>query len=158
MSDEDVTEANVAEEEAQRDDAGRSPEAARSGLVTQARLFGAVGVFVLAIAALYWFVSYEQAGSTMLLLAGVLSLMVAAYVVWPRRSTTGDHGGAGAEPGHDPHDGVWFPEASIWPFAIGAGMALIANGLLLGRWLVVPAAVFLAWALAGLIRQGRHRI
>jgi hypothetical protein len=37
-------------------------------------------------------------------------------------------------------------------------MALIVNGLLLGRWLVIPASVFLAWSIAGLIRQGRHRI
>lgn len=156
-----VTGPEVAEEEAERDDAGRSAEAARSGRATQARLFGGVGVFILLIALLYWFVSYEHAGSTLLALAAVLALTTAAYVAWPRPGGGGhggDDGGHAREPGHDPHDGVWFPEASIWPFAIGAGMALIANGLLLGRWLVIPAAVFLAWALAGMIRQGRHRI
>lgn len=156
-----VTGPEVAEEEAERDDAGRSAEAARSGRATQARLFGGAGVFILLIAVLYWFVSYEHAGSTLLALAAVLALTTAAYVAWPRPGGGGhggDDGGHALEPGHDPHDGVWFPEASIWPFAIGAGMALIANGLLLGRWLVIPAAVFLAWALAGMIRQGRHRI
>ena len=156
-----VTEPEVAEEEVERDDAGRSEAAARSGWHTQARLFGGVGVFIVGIALLYWFVSYEPAGSTMLALAAVLALTTAAYVAWPRRAADGhggDDGGHELEPGHDPHDGVWFPQASIWPFAIAAGMALIANGLLLGRWLVIPAVVFLAWALAGMIRQGRHRI
>jgi hypothetical protein len=163
MSDEDVVEPNVAEEEAERDDAGRSEEAdptGHAGWSLQGRLFGAVGGFIVLIALLYWFVSYEHAGSTLLALAAVLALMTAAYVAWPRKGHASDDHVAGHEPapGHDPHDGVWFPEASIWPFAIGAGMALIANGLLLGRWLVIPAAVFLAWSVAGMIRQGRHRI
>lgn len=161
-ADEAVAEPNVAEEEAQRDDAGRSEEAAHAGWGTQSRLFGAVGVFIGLITVLYWFVSYEHAGSTMLLLAGTLATMIAAYVAWPRKGTSGGGGLEGGhehhEPGHDPHDGVWFPQASIWPFAIGAGMVLVANGLLLGRWLVIPAGVFLAWSLAGLVRQGRHRI
>ncbi len=160
-ADEAAVEPNVAQEESERDDAGRSEEAAHSGWTTQARLFGTVGAFIVLIALLYWFVSYEPAGSTLLALAAVVALMTAAYVAWPRKGHASDgseDGGHGLEPGHDPHDGVWFPQASIWPFAIGAGMALIANGLLLGRWLVIPAAVFLAWSIAGMIRQGRHRV
>jgi Cytochrome c oxidase subunit IV len=131
-----------------------------AGWTLQGKLFGGVGVFILLIGLLYWFVSYEHAGSTLLALSAVLAMMTAAYVAWPRKghAPAADADGHEPEPGHDPHDGVWFPEASIWPFAIGAGMALIANGLLLGRWLVIPASVFLAWSIAGLIRQGRHRI
>jgi len=163
MSDaEDVVEPNVAEEEAARDDAGRGSEDGHAGWSLQGKLFGAVGGFIVLIALLYWFVSYEHAGSTLLALAAVLALMTGAYLAWPRKGHASDEheheDGHEPEPGHDPHDGVWFPEASIWPFAIGAGMALIANGLLLGRWLVIPAAVFLAWSIAGMIRQGRHRI
>ena len=154
--DEDVVEPNVAEEEAERDDAGRFDETGQAGRGLQGRLFGGVGVFIVVIGLLYWFVSYEHAGSTLLALAAVLALMTAAYVAWPRKAHEVD--GPEPEPGHDPHDGVWFPQASIWPFAIGAAMALIVNGLLLGRWLVIPASVFLAWSIAGLIRQGRHRI
>lgn len=155
---EDLVEPNVAEEESERDDAGRSEAAAHAGWTLQAKLFGGVGGFIVAIALLYWFVSYEHAGSTLLALAAVLALMTAAYVAWPRKGREPHDDDHQPEPGHDPHDGVWFPQASIWPFAIAAGMALIANGLLLGRWLVIPAAVFLAWSIAGLIRQGRHRI
>ena len=158
-----VTEPNVAAEERQRDDAGRGPAAERAGWATQARLFGGVGAFVVLIGVVYWFVSYETAGTTLLALTAVLALMTAAYVGWPRKGQSGGDGGGAdgghaSEPGHDPHDGVWFPEASIWPLAIAAGMVLVGNGLLLGRWLLIPAGVFLAWALAGMIRQGRHRI
>lgn len=169
---EDATEDEVADEERQRDDAGRGSDAAHAGWRTQARLFGAVSAFVALIGTVYWFVSYETAGTTFLALTAVLALMTAAYVGWPRTAPAGDGGGVGdhpsdgggadgghaLEPGHDPHDGVWFPQASIWPLAIGAGMVLVGNGLLIGVWLLLPAAIFLAWAVAGMVRQGRHRI
>ncbi len=158
---EDVTEPVVAEEEAERDDAGRhADEPGHAGWRLQARIFGGIAVFMAVIGAVYWFVSYEHAGTTFLALAAVMALMTAAYVGWPRRGHGDDADAAveDMEPGHDPHDGVWFPEASIWPFAIGAGMVAVGNGLLLGRWFLVPSAVFLLWALAGLIRQGRHRV
>lgn len=164
--DEEATEDEVADEERQRDDAGRGPEAEHAGWSTQARLFGAVGAFVTLIGVVYWFVSYETAGTTLLALTAVLALMTAAYVGWPRRARSGDDGagdGGGAdgghalEPGHDPHDGVWFPQASVWPLAVGAGMVLVGNGLLIGVWLLLPAAIFLAWAVGGMVRQGRHR-
>jgi len=154
-----VTAPSVAEEEAERDDAGRA--AGHAGWGVQARMFGGIASFIAFIGAIYWFVSYENAGTTLLALTAVMAAMTAAYVGWPRRDHhphVDDDGGQQAEPGHDPHDGVWFPEASIWPVAIGAGMVLVGNGLLLGRWLLIPAAVFLTWALAGMIRQGRHRI
>lgn len=154
---EEATEDVVAREEAERDDAGRGADddVDTAGWRLQTRIFGGVAAFIGLIGVIYWFVSYEHAGSTFLILTAAMTLITGAYVGFPRKAIpdTGDH-----EPGHDPHDGVWFPEASIWPFAIGAGMVLVANGLLLGIWLLIPAAAFLAWALAGMIRQGRHRV
>lgn len=148
-----ATAPSVRDEEHRRDDAGRSDHA---GWGTQARMFGGIGVFIAVIGTVYWFMSYETAGTTFLALTSAMAFIAAGYVGWPRGARPiGEHGPA--EPGHDPHDGVWFPEASIWPFAVGAGMVLVANGLLLGRWLLIPAGVFLLWALAGMIRQGRHR-
>ncbi len=157
---EDVTAPVVAREEAERDDAGRdAEEPGDAGWKLQATIFGGVAGFIAVIAAIYWFVSYEHAGSTFLALTAAMALLTAAYVGWPRKAhDSADAAHEEHEPGHDPHDGVWFPEASIWPFAIGAGMVLVGNGLLLGRWLLIPAAVFLVWALAAMIRQGRHRV
>ena len=159
-----VTAPIVAEEEAERDDAGRGagPDALgdHSDWGTQARMFCGIGVFMAVIGTIYWFMSYEWAGTVLLGLTAAMAFGSGVFLGWPR----GGHGGAAAapggpppEPGHDPHDGVWVPEASIWPFAIGAGMVLVGNGLLLGRWLLIPAAVFLAWSLAGMVRQGRRR-
>jgi hypothetical protein len=156
---ESVTEASVAREEAERDDAGRgaTDDADPDAWGVQARIFGGIAVFMVVIAVVYWFMSYEAAGTTFLAVAACMTGLPALYLAWPRNRSgkpLPPHG----EPGHDPHDGVWFPEASIWPLAIGGSMALFANGLLLGRWLWIPAIVLLAWSIAGMIRQGRHRI
>jgi hypothetical protein len=157
---EDVTEPVVAEEESERDDAGRdADEPGSAGWRLQAQIFGTVGVFIALIGVIYWIVSAEHVGTTLLALTATMALLTAVYVGYPRKShPLGPGEPVEHEPGHDPHDGVWFPEASIWPFAIGGGMVLVANGLLLGLWLLLPAAIFLLWALAGMIRQGRERI
>lgn len=151
----------VAPDDARGDDAARAPvgEGDHSGWGTQARMFCAIGAFMALIGAVYWFMSYEWAGTVLLGLTASMALGTGLYLGWPRRGRGGldPQGGPPLEPGHDPHDGVWFPEASIWPLAIGAGMVLVGNGLLLGRWLLIPAGVFLAWSIAGMIRQGRRR-
>lgn len=156
------TQEAVADEEATRDDAGRGEAAAHAGWALQARIFGGIALFMAVIATIYWFMSYEAAGTTFLTLSAGMAGMTAAYLGWPRgdreAGSGGDDLGHDVEVGHDPHDGVWFPEASIWPFAIGGSMVLVGNGLLLGRWLLIPAGVLLVWSLGGMIRQGRHRI
>ena len=43
-------------------------------------------------------------------------------------------------------------------FVIAATMGGVGIVAYLAGWLLIPAAVFLVWALAGMIRQGRHRI
>lgn len=138
-------------EEAQLDDDGLDSWA------LQARIFGGIAVFMLVIATIYWFMSYEPAGTTFLVVSAGMTGVPALYLAWPRARRDQPRP-PHIEPGHDPHDGVWFPEASIWPFAIGGAMVLVANGFLLGRWLLIPALALLVWSIAGMIRQGRHRL
>ena len=133
----------------------RSETRATAGWRVQATIFAGIAVFMAVIGSIYWFMSYEAAGTTFLALASGMSLMTAVFLGWPRRGDPDEV--ERPEPGHDPHDGVWFPEASIWPFAVAAGMVLVGNGLLLGRWMLIPAAVFLLWSLVGMVRQGRRR-
>jgi hypothetical protein len=135
----------------ERDDAGREDDS--PGFDVQARLFFFVGAFLVVISAIYWFITYEDAGSVMLLLAGALGLTVTGYLAWkrPPHATSVDE----AEPAGD--EEPWFPAASGWPFALAIGMVLAANGLLLGLWLLLPAGAFLAYAIAGFILQSRVR-
>jgi hypothetical protein len=136
----------------QRDDAGREDDS--PGFDIQARIFALIGTFLTAIAIFYGFLTYEWAGTVMLSLASGLAFTIGAYVGWkkPPHAASVDE----AEEGHGAED-PWFPAASGWPFALGIGVVLVANGLLLGLWLLLPAAAFLAYALAGFIQQSRVR-
>ena len=157
-----ATEGAVAEEEAEREDAGREGALAHGGWRLQSQIFGGLALFIALIGTIYWFMSYETAGTTFLAVTSIMAAIISAFLGWHRPGQEGEDGGTDGghelEPGHDPHDGVWFPEASIWPFAVGGSMVLVGNGFLLGRWMLIPALVLLVWSLAGLIRQGRHRI
>jgi hypothetical protein len=129
------------------------------GYDVQARLFGAVGAWLTVVSIFYGAVSHEYAGTTFLALASGLSFLIAAYMGWQqprgwRTVTEPSDTDAGAE---SEEDEPWFPEASIWPFVMGVAIVLVGNGLLLGRWLLLPSLVFLAFALAGFTRQTRWR-
>jgi hypothetical protein len=115
------------------------------------RVFLFIGVFVVLMAALYWFTSYEDAGSVLLLLAAALALWFGTYL-WLAQRKLADGGGAEDEGAH------YLPVASAWPFAIGLGGATIANGLVLGIWVIIPGAAVLALGIGGFIHQSRHRL
>ena len=52
----------------------------RRDLVVQWRVFAGIAAFVGFIAVVYWFASYEQAGTVMLALASALSGFVATFL------------------------------------------------------------------------------
>ena len=119
------------------------------------RLFGGIGVVVTGIAALYWFTSYEDAGSVLLILAAVLSLWFGTYLWLQQRRPDGavDASGAAGEVS----DALYLPHASVWPLVIALGAASIANGLVLGTWVIVPGVAALALGIGGFVRQSRRR-
>ena len=125
----------------------RSPVADRTVVW---RVFAGMGAFVVVIAILYWFTSYEDAGSVLLVLSAVLGLWFGTFLWLQQR---------GASDPTDPTepDTGYLPHASIWPLLIGLGAASIANGLVLGIWVIVPGVGALAFGIAGFVRQSRHR-
>lgn len=135
-----------------RDDPGRDDES--PGFDVQARIFIRIGLFLVVVAIGYWWRSYEWAGTTMLALASGMSFTFGVYVGWKKPAP----GPSVREPdtGAD-HEEPWFPAASGWPFALAVAMVLVANGLLLGLWLLLPAGAFLAFAVGGFIVQSRSR-
>jgi hypothetical protein len=118
----------------------------------QARVFEGLAVFLVAVSIGYGIWTKEYAGTTLLLLTGALTGMCGLYLGWRRRQRQeGEHQAAAED------EEPWFPAGSIWPFAIGAGAALVGNGLLLGLWLLLPAGVALAAAIFGFAAQSRRR-
>jgi hypothetical protein len=116
------------------------------------RVFLFIGVFVALLASLYWFTSYEDAGSVLLLLSAVLALWFGTYLWLAQRRLAA--GGAEAED----EGSHYLPAASAWPLAIGLGAATVANGLVLGIWVTVPGVAILGLGIGGLIHQSRHRL
>jgi len=120
---------------------------------TQWRIFVGVGTFIAVIGVVYWFASYEVAGTTMLALASALALFCGVFLRLQERRPAPAHS---AGPG-DVEDGPYLPTASIWPFAIGLSAALALNGLVVGWPYAVPGAALLGLSVVGWVRQGRHR-
>jgi hypothetical protein len=127
------------------------------------RVFAFIGVFITVLAIIYWSTAYEEAGVVMLLVAAVLALWIAAYLWLHERPEPGARAGAPAGTGAagtgDRVGGVahYLPHASAWPFAIGLGGATVANGLVLGLWVIVPGVALLLLGIGGFIRQTRRR-
>ena len=124
----------------------------KSDLRVQWQLFGAVAGFIALIAVVYWFASYEDAGTTMLALASGLALLCGGWLYLQDRraadQATSRDVGTHAD---------YLPTASVWPLGIGVGAALTTNGLILGWPYAVPGAALLALAVAGFVAQSRRR-
>src|SRR5262249_6771543 len=71
-------------------DHGATTSATRD-LAVQCRTFAGIGLFIAVIAVIYWFSSYDYAGTVMLGLASALSFLSAGYLFVQDRSSTKPH-------------------------------------------------------------------
>jgi hypothetical protein len=144
--------------------------------VAEIGIFCGIAVSLFAAAAVYWFGSYEDAGAVMLTLSGGLALLVGAYlwVTAQRARARGDHrDGQDRDTRQrdtrqrdihhrDAHDeerdsSLYLPHASIWPFGVGIGAVVVANGLALGLWAVVLGMIIRGGSVLGYAGQSRRR-
>ena len=117
------------------------------------RMFLGVAVFMTVIGVVYWFASYEPAGTTMLALAAALAAMCGVYL---RVTADGARGtDAGHEHEHEPEH--YLPESSVWPFGVGVGALLATTGMIVGFGYAHPGLVLLDGAIGGLAAQSRRR-
>lgn len=135
------------------------PETA--GMRVQARIFLGIATFLVLAALVYGLTASESAGTTMLLLAGGMALIVGGYLSVQARSSTDsaepERPGGGGEADPAAQGEVYLPHASVWPFAMGMGMVISANGLALGGWALVPGLLLTAASTWGYARQSRRR-
>ncbi len=135
---------------------------------TQWKVFLGVGVFIAVIATVYWFSSYEDAGTTMLALASALALFIGTYL-W-RQDRVGqiraeaiaemvaEADAAEVDAAGIEHEAHYLPQSSVWPLAIGIGAAMTLNGLIIGWPYATPGAAVLVLSIAGFVYQGRRRV
>ncbi len=101
------------------------------------KLIVGASLFLGVVYGLYWFTSYEDAGSVMLLFGGCAYLMLGAFLLlqWRRRHNhlrPEDDPQATQEAGEGSIG--FFPSASMWPAGIGLGAIFMGLGLVWGTW------------------------
>ena len=120
------------------------------------RIFLALSAFFVVLTLVYWFASdYEWAGSVLLALSAGLSALTGGFLVLVDR-----RGGLREElevEDYEDRDLLFLPHASLRPFWIGCGIVLVAAGLPLGAWLLLPGVVLIGVGVVGLVEEGRRR-
>jgi len=128
--------------------------------------------FGLLIGGVYWYLTYEWAGSILLVLFGVASAGAAAVLGYLVRRRAHEHGPEGAGEAVVPgmraegplgDDRGRLPDGSTAPFVFGVGLLLVVLSLPFGGWFILAALVplvlggwgWLALATAELDATGR---
>lgn len=120
------------------------------------RIFLGAAVFLGSIFLVYWFMSYEHAGGTLLGVGAVTSLGVGLYLrrVAQRAGPVPEDRDSAQEEGVG--DVVAVPAPSLWPLGVGFGAGTLAAGLVLGAWLATPGAIVLVVSIVALALRGRN--
>ena len=116
-----------------------------------------IGFFFGLVAIVYWSLSYEDAGSVMLLGTFLLGSVPGFYYLWWARRMNprpADNPDATLEDGA----GVVgaFPGSSIWPFVLGLGCTFIGLALVFGAWTLAVGLFLAVSALVGVIFESRR--
>lgn len=123
---------------------------------TQVKFFVYWSVFSLVVAAVYWFLSYEAAGSFFLLFMFLAPLMIGGYIAF--------HGWATKPPEDDPDADYRqvagtavgrFPAQSAWPIVLAIGVAIALEGFVYGMWLLAVGLVLFVSGIVGLMAESR---
>jgi hypothetical protein len=113
-------------------------------------LFALGAAFYSVVAAIYWFLSRDEIGTTALVMTGALAFLVAFYMlytakrVYPRPE---DRLNAEIDEA-DPEYGFFSPH-SWWPLAVGFSAFLVVLGLIFAVWLVVLGVTVLMFSIIG---------
>jgi hypothetical protein len=126
---------------------------------TLTKSFLVIAGYLVAIAAVYWLLTGEEAGTFLVLGSAATVSLVSVYLA--RRGALG-HGPA--HPEDDPDGDIAaaaggrigsFPFSSVWPIVFVAGSVLVALGALYTAILLPLGGVVVALAVVGLMRESR---
>jgi Cytochrome c oxidase subunit IV len=132
-------------------------DAEKAGMRVEARMYLVIAGFLAVAFFIYLLASYEWAGTVLLLVGAVMGVFMGGYLERQARLRTDPAAGGTLVAGEEGEGGEYLPHASIWPFGLGVGALLMANGLALGLWAVLPGAALMAGSVWGFARQSKLR-
>jgi uncharacterized membrane protein YfcA len=124
---------------------------------SESRIYLGVGSFFVVVLLIYFFWSHESTGSVLLLASAGLGLLPGLYIGWwSRRQAPRPEDRDVVEP--EDISGVigQFPENTIFPFVIGAGVWFVALGFVYGVWLVMVGIGFVLGAAYGATMESKR--
>ena len=122
------------------------------------RLFVGAAVFFTVTASVYWFVSYEHAGTAMLGASVPAFAFIGLWLAFqsrkaaPRPEDDGQAGHADAV-----EDLGYFPSSSAWPFVLSAGAVVLANGMVFGPPIAVIGLILMVAGVFGYARESDQK-
>ena len=141
-------------------------------MAEEVRFFLRTAIYTLTITVIYWFLSYEIAGSTLLLSLGLAAIFFVVVGVVMIRHAMEDPAPGDARPGNvvqrtlgfDEPEGEgaraplaleddMMPSSSIWPLTTAIAALLLGLGLIYGGWMWGPGAGLATVALWGWVTQ-----
>lgn len=118
----------------------------------EGRLFSVVFVFLLIVTIVYWFLSYEPAGTTALALATLLSLLLGFYLTYTgRRIDPRPEDDSQADVADGAGEVGFFSPHSWWPITVAGAAAVTSLGGVFGWWLFGMGAILLLMAIMGFV-------
>jgi hypothetical protein len=116
-----------------------------------------LGVFFGIVGIVYWFWSYEDAGTAMLIGTCTLGFLPGSYYFfWHRRMGQRVEDRDDASIAEGAGDINSFPSSSIWPFVMGMGAFVTLISLVFGIWLIFPGISLIITALVGVTAESRR--
>jgi cytochrome c oxidase subunit IV len=123
---------------------------------TSIRFLVFAGLFGLLTGTAYWFVTYEPAGTALLLMMGMAPLIIGGYFLRHAHGRRPPEDDPDAE--HEATAGATvgsFSAGSVWPLVMGIACTLGVEGFIYGMWLVMFGLVLFAVAALGLMMESR---
>ncbi|MDY7102801.1 MAG: cytochrome c oxidase subunit 4 [Actinomycetota bacterium] len=116
------------------------------------KVFGSLGVYFVALGAFYGSFAYEWAGTALLLLSGVASLVVAIWLGQRDEVDSSFNEEVHAEVESAAAHGE-LPDASPSALLVGIGMVVAIAGLPLGIWVIIPGVVMVLYGVMGMMAE-----
>ena len=115
-------------------------------------LFAFLAVFLLAVSAIYWFLSHDPTGFTVLLLSGGLAFIVGYYVLFTaRRMDLRPEDREDAEIAEAAGEVGFFAPHSWWPIILASAFTITTLGLVFGPFLALIGILFVVVATGGFL-------